>query len=139
MKLRSLLPVASRLRPQIQAELSRGTDGFVLVRITNHGPDMDDATLMLSVPSIGAQHWIARVDPGGNPAMQQGHFEHGGTDSTGQSQTVSWHESGLAIPGGGKSSEFRFFVGLAASAESCRFDLRSERPDQRARPNFGNG
>ncbi len=98
--------------------------GFVVVRITNHGRAWDDGELTFSLPWQGDGHWLARIDPGGHPIMDNGWFEVVQTGAADGVKLIRWHESHLSIPGGGTETEIRFFVGVAATIETL--DVRLE-------------
>jgi hypothetical protein len=132
MTLKSML--SRRRGENLSTEISRDEAGFVLVRITNNGQDLNDATVTFSLPWQGDGHWIARIDPGGHPSMDTGRFEVDPSGAGNGGPLISWYESEISIPGGGIETEIRFFVGVAATIKTLdvRFELGRAHSEERS-------
>jgi hypothetical protein len=107
----------------ISVDMMRDALGFVFVRITNRGVGLSSVTLELFVPWQGERHWIARIDPEGNPLTLQGTFDRGPVGLVGPGESIFWKEPGFSLPRS-QMLELRFFVGLASDLESLPVMLR---------------
>jgi hypothetical protein len=118
-----------RLRPEpILTEFHRDDMGFLHARLTNRAGRGGSVNLELSVPAVHEGHWIARVDPGGNPLMDQGRFIRVPTTDNPYMAELTWTESALQLPTRGRSVDLRFFVGYASALDllPVRFRLTNK-------------
>ena len=129
------MPGLTRRRPGIEAAFEYDPRGFLVVGIVNRGSAIGNAAIELVVPQDGGVGWIARIDPEGNPAMENGSFAVVPDTPAGERASLCWRESGLELPGGGAATSFRFFVGAvdAPSRLPVVLTVRAGRVSRRAR------